>query len=129
MPAHGSHTHSVSLKITVRIPIFANEWWYVTGNLDGPAGERFGFELTFFRFSLAPPSAAKSENESTWKTEQVYIGHFAISDIGNEQFHVAQRYSRGSMGLAGAEAAPFRVWLDDWSIKSIPARQGQRAEK
>ena len=28
---HGPHTR------------FRNEWWYVTGNLDGPAGERFGF--------------------------------------------------------------------------------------
>jgi len=85
-------------------PDFRNEWWYVTGNLDGPGGERFGFELTVFRFSLAPPSEAVNENASAWKTDQVYIGHFAVSDIDNEEFHVAQRYSRGSMGLAGAQA-------------------------
>src|SRR5581483_3128379 len=36
-------------------PDYRQEWWYVTGNLDGPNGERFGFELTFFRFALAPP--------------------------------------------------------------------------
>ena len=23
-------------------PDFRNEWWYVTGNLDGPQGRRFG---------------------------------------------------------------------------------------
>src|SRR4051812_48655451 len=30
-------------------PQFRHEWWYVTGNLDSTGGERFGFELTFFR--------------------------------------------------------------------------------
>jgi len=104
-------------------PDYRNEWWYVTGNLDGPGGERFGFELTVFRFSLAPPGEAVNENASDWKTDQVYIGHFAVSDIDNEEFHVAQRYSRGSMGLAGAQAAPFRVWLEDWSIKEPDAQQ------
>ncbi|RLA28174.1 MAG: carotenoid 1,2-hydratase, partial [Gammaproteobacteria bacterium] len=104
-------------------PDFRNEWWYVTGNLDGPGGERFGFELTVFRFSLAPPSEAVNENASAWKTDQVYIGHFAVSDIDNEEFHVAQRYSRGSMGLAGAQAVPFRVWLEDWTIKKSDVQQ------
>jgi predicted secreted hydrolase len=104
-------------------PDFRNEWWYVTGNLDGSGGERFGFELTIFRFSLAPPGEAMNENTSAWKTDQVYIGHFAVSDIDNEKFHVAQRYSRGSMGLAGAQALPFRVWLEDWSIKKTDVQQ------
>ncbi len=108
-------------------PEFRNEWWYVTGNLDGPLGERFGFELTFFRFSLAPQDERLNDNTSAWKTNQVYIGHFAVSDVGAEQFHVAQRYSRGSAGLAGATAVPFRVWLDDWSIKSVLAQPGQSA--
>lgn len=108
-------------------PEFRNEWWYVTGNLDGPLGERFGFELTIFRFSLAPQDERMNENTSAWKTNQVYIGHFAVSDVGAEQFHVAQRYSRGSAGLAGATALPFRVWLDDWSIKSALAQPGQSA--
>ncbi len=98
-------------------PDYRNEWWYVTGNLDGEDGERFGFELTFFRFSLSPGSSAFIE--SSWHTNQVYIAHFAVSDINADQFHVAQRYSRGSAGLAGATAEPFKVWLDDWSIKSV----------
>jgi predicted secreted hydrolase len=93
---------------------YRNEWWYVTGNLDGEAGERFGFELTFFRFSLTPGIDATID--SSWHTNQVYVAHFAVSDIEAEAFYVAQRYSRGSAGLAGATANPFRVWLDDWTI-------------
>ncbi len=96
---------------------FRNEWWYITGNLDGENDERFGFELTIFRFSLTPVQD-HDPNSSAWKTNQVYIGHFAITDVGNESFHVAQRYARGSLGLAGAQAEPFQVWLEDWSINS-----------
>ncbi|MFB3063372.1 MAG: lipocalin-like domain-containing protein, partial [Gammaproteobacteria bacterium] len=99
-------------------PKFRNEWWYLTGNLDGQNGERFGFELTIFRFLLTP--SVQRKQASRWQSDQVYIGHFAISDVGNEQFHVAQRFSRGGMGLAGARAEPFRVWVEDWSIAAQP---------
>jgi predicted secreted hydrolase len=97
-------------------PDFRNEWWYVTGNLDGDNGRRFGFELTIFRFLLAPQTAEPSADVSAWRSNQVYIGHFALTDEKAGQFHVAQRFSRDSLGLAGATAEPFRVWLDNWSI-------------
>ena len=94
-------------------PEFRNEWWYVTGNLDNEDGERFGFELTIFRFALTPSVAL---SQSAWRTNQVYIAHLAVTDANNERFYVAQRYSRGAVGLAGAQAAPFRVWIDDWEM-------------
>ena len=100
---------------------FRNEWWYLTGNLDGQNGERFGYELTIFRFLLAPQQAR--QQISRWQSDQVYIGHFAITDVKNEQFHVAERFSRGSLGLAGAQAEPFRVWVEDWSITAGPDEQ------
>lgn len=99
-------------------PAFRNEWWYVTGNLDGERGERFGFELTIFRFSLTPDVAPSA---SAWRTNQVYVAHLAVTDAGNERFLVAQRYSRGALGLAGARNAPLQVWIDDWRIDEQPA--------
>jgi len=99
-------------------PAFRNEWWYLTGNLDAQNGERFGFELTIFRFLLTPPG--ERPQASRWRSDQVFIGHFAITDVDNAQFHVAQRFSRGAMGLAGARAEPFRVWVEDWSIAADP---------
>jgi len=100
-------------------PDFRNEWWYLTGNLDSEQGRRFGFELTFFRFSLNPGlrSTPGWRSGSNWQTDQVYIAHFAITDEKNEKFHVEQKFSRGALGLAGAQAAPFRVWIDDWSVE------------
>ncbi len=94
-------------------PAFRNEWWYVTGNLDGEDGRRFGYELTIFRVALAP---GLPESRSAWRTNQLYFAHFALTDVEDGEFHVAERWSRGAAGLAGAEADPFRVWLADWSI-------------
>jgi predicted secreted hydrolase len=47
-------------------------------------------------------------------------GHLAITHVEDERFFVAQRYSRGALGLAGAQAAPFQVWIDDWSVAGQP---------
>jgi len=95
---------------------YRNEWWYVTGNLDDVNGRRFGFELTIFRFALSPEA-----QESGWRSNQVYIAHLAVTDAEDERFLVAERFSRGALGLAGARAEPFRVWIDDWHIGSDEA--------
>jgi predicted secreted hydrolase len=96
-------------------PGFRQEWWYLTGNLDTPAGERFGFELTFFRFALAP-AAATPAGASAWRSREIYMAHFAITDVARGQFRFAQKLSRAALDLAGAQAPPLRVWIDDWSL-------------
>jgi len=127
-------------------PGFRHEWWYVTGNLDSADGERFGFELTFFRFALAPlgaddavaedgsgrDAAAKdtsienaaaedaSVTRSRWRTRQIYMAHFALTDVARGEFHFRERFARDALGLAGAQAEPFRVWLEDWEIGEEP---------
>ncbi len=102
-------------------PQFRQEWWYVTGNLDEASGERFGFELTFFRFALRPPAvttaaASIGSQVSAWRTSQIYLAHFAVTDVARRKFQVAQKLSRDALGLAGAQASPLRVWIDDWAL-------------
>jgi len=104
-------------------PAFRHEWWYFTGHLQAADGEQFGFEVTFFRIALAPPRSAAGliegggiEGASRWRARQIYVAHFAITDIGRRTFHSAQRFARDALGLAGAQAAPLRVWLGDWSV-------------
>ncbi len=99
-------------------PDYRNEWWYITGNLDDENGRRFGFELTIFRFAL---SAAVPVADSNWRTRQVYIAHFAVTDAASDRFYVAERFSRSALGLAGATAEPFRVWINDWEIAANTA--------
>jgi predicted secreted hydrolase len=105
-------------------PGFRHEWWYVTGNLDAANGERFGFELTFFRFALLPPAArgvgAAVATPSAWRAREIYMAHFAVSDVAQRRFRFAQKLSRAALGLAGAEAQPLRVWIDDWSLAQAP---------
>ena len=117
-------------------PEFRTEWWYLTGNLRSAAGERFGFELTFFRQGLAPPAGAAAaaptsgpEPASGWRTNQAYAAHFAITDVGRGQFRFAQRYARGALGLAGAQAAPFKVWLNDWQLMQSAGTWTLRAQQ
>jgi predicted secreted hydrolase len=98
-------------------PTFRHEWWYFTGHLDGANGERFGFELTFFRFALTPKSPA-IEQSSRWRSNQVYVAHFAITDQARQTFHSAERREREALELAGATAEPLRVWVQNWSLAS-----------
>jgi len=107
-------------------PSFRHEWWYVTGHLDTPSGEPFGFELTFFRFALKPLGAGPSEPQSAWRSRQIYMAHFAVSDINRKQFLVSEHFARDALGLAGAQAAPFRVSLDDWSLAATPDSKAWR---
>jgi predicted secreted hydrolase len=107
-------------------PLFRHEWWYFTGNLDAASGERYGFELTFFRFALAAPRdvADPDARTSKWRTQQIYVAHFAITDVARGEFRFAQKYSRQALGLAGAQSEPFRVWLDDWTLEADSAAAG-----
>lgn len=101
-------------------PEFRHEWWYFTGHLDGADGERFGFELTFFRYALAPSSPAET-GASRWRSHQIYVAHFAITDVARRIFHSAERRARDALELAGARSPPLRVWVQDWSVVSEPS--------
>ncbi len=101
---------------------FQTEWWYYTGNAQTQDGRHFGYQLTFFRRALVPPAERQSRS-SDWATDQVYMAHFALSDVATnvagKRFQSFERFERGAAGLAGAQAAPFKVWLDDWSVEQI----------
>ncbi|MBT3450105.1 MAG: carotenoid 1,2-hydratase [Bacteroidetes Order II. Incertae sedis bacterium] len=100
-------------------PTFKTEWWYYTGNVIGTDGRRFGFQLTFFRSALSPMVGISDDPESDWISDQLYMAHFSMSDVENETFYASERFSRGSLGLAGAEGIPYRIWLDDWSAEQV----------
>jgi predicted secreted hydrolase len=116
-------------------PDFRQEWWYLTGNLDSTAGERFGFELTIFRFALAPTasratvgSSGPSAERSAWHTRQIYLGHFAVTDAARHRFNFAVKLSRGALGLAGAKANPLRVWVGNWQFGEVMAHDASSTE-
>src|ERR1700722_5543225 len=82
-------------------PDFQTEWWYYTGNLQSADGRKFGFELTFFREGVNRDNT----RTSTWEVRDLYLAHFAISDLDRKKFFHTERANRSGPGIAGADAA------------------------
>ena len=91
---------------------FRIEWWYLTANLADESGQSYGVHWTLFRQSLnAKP------NPSGWSSNQVWMGHGAISTPQGHVYH--QKFARGGIGQAGVEInrqGRFDAWLDDWRL-------------
>jgi predicted secreted hydrolase len=97
-------------------PGFRTEWWYFTGNLTSEDNKQFGYQFTIFRTALSKDS---NEGKSEWSSNQIYMAHFAVTDISGNEFYYDERFSRNGNGLAGAQTDPFKVWLEDWQINQI----------
>lgn len=93
---------------------FRTEWWYYTGHLTAAGGRRFGFELTFFRRGV-PPDQVRT-HPSQWSIQQLYLAHFALTDIDGKRFIYADKLSRDGLGKAGADPDKLHVWIDRWSV-------------
>jgi predicted secreted hydrolase len=96
-------------------PAYRTEWWYYTGNLRTAAGRHVGYQLTFFRHALSADGAPR---DSAWAAREVWMAHFAVTDTAGGRFHPATRTTRGALDLAGARAAPFRVWVESWTAEA-----------
>jgi predicted secreted hydrolase len=103
-------------------PDYQTEWWYYTGNLETADRRHFGYQLTFFRRALLTPGERQTRS-SEWAVDQVYMAHFALTDTAVGQHHAFERFARGSAGIAGAQAEPYQVWLQDWRVEEIEDNQ------
>jgi len=99
-------------------PDFKTEWWYFTGRLTDEKGGVFGYQLTFFRQGLRPPSS-RGGATSRFVVDDLKFAHFAVSDIGGQRFHFQQKLARGAFGEAGFGAERL-AWIDDWSLELLP---------
>jgi len=96
-------------------PEYHVEWWYFTGNLQSAAEQKFGYELTFFRFALTPD---QPKSLSMWRDNQIYMAHFALTDVQDKHFYTDERFSRAGNDLAGADVEKYHVWLYDWKAEA-----------
>jgi predicted secreted hydrolase len=93
-------------------PEFRIEWWYVTANLTDARGASYGAQWTLFRQAIAaggPPEG--------WANQQIWMGHAAVTRTDTHRF--SQAFARGGVGQAGAEAKPFRAWIDAWGMRGL----------
>ena len=103
---------------------FRTEWWYYTGHLRTGSGEEYGYQVTFFRSGITEARA----NPSRWAAKNLYLAHFAISDIPRKTFRYFERVNRAGLGQAGASDKEFRVWIGDWSVSGDGTTQRLRAK-
>ena len=100
------------------------EWWYLTGELHGPAAQRLGFQITFFRSRTGLAALSSSR----FAARQVLFAHAALSDIGQAQHRHAQRIARWSgdeaATLARASTSDTDVRIGDWSLQRADSGDG-----
>ncbi|MFQ5847638.1 MAG: lipocalin-like domain-containing protein [Candidatus Methylomirabilales bacterium] len=95
-------------------PGFKTEWWYYTGHLRTSDGRRYGYQVTFFRAGTAEGRSVA--NPSRWTVRDLFLAHFAISDLNRQRFHFTDRLNRAALGTAGASTTALRVWNGDWRL-------------
>lgn len=100
-------------------PDYKTEWWYYTGNVRTAEGRPFGYELTFFRQAID----RVKEKKSAWQVDEVYLAHFALSDIEANRFHHFERLNRAGPGIAGASFDQLRIWNGNWQVRWSGNRQ------
>jgi predicted secreted hydrolase len=105
---------------------FRTEWWYYTGHLHAASGEEYGYQVTFFRSGIAEARA----NPSRWAARNLYLAHFAVSDIPRKRFRHFERVSRAGPAGSGAGASDkeLRVWNGDWEVRGDGTTQRLRAK-
>jgi len=94
-------------------PDYKIEWWYYTGNVASNDGKRFGYQLTFFRIGVE----SQPKSPSRWAVRDLFMTHFAITDVSGKQYRFAERMKRAGAGWAGADASRYRVWSQDWEAR------------
>jgi predicted secreted hydrolase len=99
-------------------PDFKIEWWYYTGHLESESGKRYGYQVTFFRFGLRDRQG-EIKDKPPYFTD-IYLAHFAVSDIDRKKFLFRERMNRGYQGKAGAATDRYLVWNEDWKVEGDP---------
>src|SRR5208337_4986045 len=94
-------------------PDYQTEWWYYTGNLRSDDGDKFGFELTFFRQGVGRGKPQTSD----WDVHDIYLAHLALSDLDGGRFYQSERLNRAGPGLAGVSEPTAKVWNGNWQVQ------------
>ena len=92
-------------------PDLRTEWWYITG-LALAGGQRWGFQVTFFRSRVEGTQALRS----AFAARQLIFAHAALTDLQAGRIFHDQRIARAGFGVAQASEQDTAVQLQDWSL-------------
>jgi predicted secreted hydrolase len=88
------------------------EWWYYTGHLQDENGERYGFELTFFRRRIEDDRIHGLP--IGWVARTAFIANFALTEERTGKYWRAANFAV-TPGNGGALFDRYQVTLWDWS--------------
>ena len=93
-------------------PDLRTEWWYITGQVQA-AGQRWGFQVTFFRSRVDVAQGM----QSAFAAKQLLFAHAALTDLRAGKLYHDQRIARAGFGVARASEADTDIRLQDWSLR------------
>jgi predicted secreted hydrolase len=96
---------------------YKTEWWYYTGHFTADDGRRFGFELTFFRAGIVPPSAGAPKTR--WDLRNLSLAHFAITDVDGKTFRYYEKLNRTSPFTASQASGYLDVFNEGWHATTL----------
>jgi predicted secreted hydrolase len=90
---------------------FQQEGWEFFANLLGSDGLHYSVQWNYYRI-------ARDEQQSGgWNSSQIYLSDVVVTS--EKGVWKQQRIARGGIGQAGLRDRPFRLWIDNWSWRSI----------
>ena len=123
-PRDGPCAVRLSRPIMARIPTTRPSGGTTPATWRHETGERFGYQLTFFRRALEPPARTERRAHRTGRTDQVYMAHFAAHRCRRGAASTPLSGSaRGAAGLAGAQADPLSRLAGGLAGGRRPTRQ------
>jgi predicted secreted hydrolase len=98
------------------------QWWYFTGHLRDGNGREFGYELTFFTVGIQ-----RRQYRSKFGADNIYISHFAVTDVKNRTYQYAEKADSGAFGFSGADGGRLKVRVDGNTLEGTVERMHIRA--
>ncbi len=94
-------------------PEFRIEWWYLTGQLKASAGDRYGFQATFFCYAFRPDAGAGSAG---FGTNHLFMAHMALTDETRGRFVHEERFNRDGWD-AHATVGDLDLRNGNWTLR------------
>ncbi|WP_413284367.1 lipocalin-like domain-containing protein [Vibrio sp. MA40-2] len=90
---------------------FHDDEWQYFANLVGNDGKEYTVQWNYSRISR------DDKPGRGWNSSQIYLSQTII--VSKDKVWKQQRIARGGIGQAGLLVKPFRLWIDNWSWRSV----------
>jgi predicted secreted hydrolase len=98
-------------------PAHPTDVWDLRAVLSADDGGPIGLRATFLRLALAP--SARTKRASRLAAEELIAARIALSPGSAHTGSQDQRAGRAVLDIAGSDADPASVWVEDWRLARL----------